>query len=785
MILQGETLRKTEMHRILEIFAQNASSEIGVQYIHRLQPAKDIPELLRRHERLRDMLKFRSKYSDRFSFQGLAPVAVLLEESRSSSFLGGTDLYKICRLMITAQKLRSLFDQLKDEYPSLWNLSRKIRDFSKEIEAFSVINADGTLLDSASPLLSELRYESNSVKGKIRSLANTFFSDSRWSIYFQDRNLHIRNGRYVLALRLEAASGFRGILQDRSATGNTVYMEHEDMIGPNNRLSQLKSDERDEIERVLRYLTGKVNMRRGALYEAELTVASFDFLVAVVELLDRKAWNLPIISQRQGFRLKKAWHPLLRVEPVPLDIHCGGTFTVLVITGPNTGGKTVALKTVALCIILAWMGLPVPAAETSEVGLFSSVYFDIGDEQSVEQNLSTFSAHIVKTIEMLRHSERNSLLLIDEMGSGTDPQEGAALGIAILQVLREKGIITIATTHHNPIKRFALSSPGIETASMEFDEKTLQPTFRLIMGAPGKSNALIIAERLGMPLEVIQLARKAMEDEGAFTSRMIDELHDKQLEVQKGSEQNMLLFKELQEKEKSFSLEKELLENERSEVLQSAKEEAAQIIKNARTQSLELLRKLEGAALSAAHRVFSEEKDLLMTSHEMTSGKQKKKLKTTKSTKTPDQLAEGMIVQIDNGKNTGTVLSIEGEKANVQVGQIRMEIPKERLRVVKTPSEKVHDRPVHSTRLERPVNVSSSLMIRGMTVDESMPLVERYLDQAMRAGYDSVLIIHGRGQGVLRKEVHSICSRLPYIREFRLGNAGEGGHGVTVVTFRK
>ncbi|MBN1332154.1 MAG: Smr/MutS family protein, partial [Synergistales bacterium] len=525
--------------------------------------------------------------------------------------------------------------------------------------------------------------------------------------------------------------------------------------------------------------------RRGALLEAESAVAAFDFLLAVSELLDDKAWNLPVISERSEFKLEKAWHPLLKVGPVPLDISCGRKFRILVITGPNTGGKTVALKTVALCIILAWFGLPVPAAEASEVGRFSSIFFDIGDEQSIEQNLSTFSGHIITTIDMLHHAEKDSLLLIDEMGSGTDPQEGAALGIAILDVLREKGIMTIATTHHNPIKRFALSSPGIETASMEFDELSLQPTFRLIMGAPGKSNALIIAERLGMPLEVIERARKAMEDEGAFTSRIIDELHDKQLEVQKVAENNILVRRQLDEKEELLSLERQLLENERSDILRSAREEAKDIIKDARTRSLALIKKLEGAALSAAHRKLAEEKALFQNLSEETISMNKKTRKSSGSPKQQEQLLEGMIVQIDNGKNRGTVLSVEGEKATVQVGQIRMEIPRDRLKIVRTAREKEIDRPANTIRIERPVNIPPSLMIRGMTVEESIPLLERYLDQAMRAGYDSVLIIHGRGQGVLRKEVHSICNRLPYVSEFRLGNAGEGGHGVTVVTFKK
>jgi len=288
-----------------------------------------------------------------------------------------------------------------------------------------------------------------------------------------------------------------------------------------------------------------------------------------------------------------------------------------------------------------------------------------------------------------------------------------------------------------------------------------------------------------MPLEVIQLARKAMEDEGAFTSRMIDELHDKQMELQKGQERNVLLRKELEERDKLLSLERDLLENERSRILRSAREEGDQIIRNARTRSLDLLRKLEGAARSAAHRALSEEKDLFKVPSEEITSMQKKKTNSTSPPKKQEQLAEGMTVQIDNSKNRGTVLSLEGEKATVQVGPIRMEIPRERLRVVKTSRENERDRPAHTIRIGRPENIPPSLMIRGMTVDESIPLVERYLDQAMRAGYESVLIIHGRGQGVLRKEVHSICSRLPYVREFRLGDALEGGHGVTVVTFKK
>jgi len=784
MIFHEETLNKTEIPRILEFFVRHAISDVGVDHIHRLAPARDVSELVKRHKQVREMVDFRATYGEKLPLKGLSPIKEILREGQNSSYISGEDLYKISRLMISANKIRIIFEPAKENFPLLWSLSRKIKDLSAQIQALSVVNPDGTLLDSASSRLSELRYETGMAKREMRGFANRLFQENRFSGSFQDRNLHIRNGRYVLALKIESSSSFPGIIQDRSATGNTLYMEHENMVRINNRLSLLRSEERDEMERIYRELTQRVLKRRRALNDAEEAVAAFDFLLALGEVLDSKHWNLPCISQRQEFRLDKAWHPLLKVAPVPLDISCGKAFHVLVITGPNTGGKTVALKTVAICVILGWLGLPIPADESSVIGKFSSVFIDVGDEQSVEQNLSTFSAHIIRIIEMLQRSSEESLLLIDEMGSGTDPQEGAALGIAILDLLRERRIVTVATTHHNPIKRFALASSGIETASMEFDELTLTPTFRLIMGAPGKSNALIIAERLGMPAIVIDRARSQLENKGTSTSDLIEELHDTQIAAEKRHKEILSLKSALKEKEVALIKEHETIKEEKSRIIAEAREEAEEILSDTRKRTRALLKQLDGAALSAAHRVIAKERDILGKKDSGNELMRRKSGSKGRNDLQNKELSKGATVRIDDGKVLGTVISINEGKAILQVGQMRMEIARDRLTPVDKPAndrKKAEDRPPH---LQRPSNIPPSLMIRGMTTDEGIPLVERYLDQAMRAGYSSVIIIHGRGQGILRREVYDICKRLPYVSDFRLGSPDEGGHGVTVVSFR-
>jgi DNA mismatch repair protein MutS2 len=779
MILDSAVLSKLEFSGVLDLFLKETRSEPGILALKNLDTASDIPSLEKRQARVREFDNFRDERGDMPWKEGMISLVPFLKNARQNAFMTGPELVHFKTLFILSQKIRNCFQNLKTKYPELWETVKKIRDFSEEIESLSSLNDDGTLLDSASPLLSRIRNDIFRTRNALRDRANRIMNDPRLSGMLRDRNVTIRNGRYIVTVKQENSSRFPGIIQDRSGSGNSVFMEPNDMIELNHRLAMLLSEEKEEEYRLLSLMTQKILSRSSAVIDTEKSLGLIDMLYAVTSVMRQWNWNLPLLSTKTGFSLKQVIHPLLNVKPVPLDIRCGDDFRILVITGPNTGGKTVALKTAALSVILSWYGLPLPAEESSRVGYFSGLFIDIGDEQSVEQNLSTFSSHIKNLVNMLRSADRNSLLFLDELGAGTDPQEGAALGIAILDSIRNIGCCALATTHHNPIKSFAISEKDIETASMEFDEITLAPTYRMLIGIPGKSNALHIAERLGMPFSIIDRARQALSTRETSIEDIISELEDKkqtldrvreELEIQK--DRNRLMSDRIDKDRKNMELEQERL-------IEESREIARQIITDAEEKAKDLLNDLHGAALSRGHRAMAEHK--------------KKKNKTPSlnrenssgiNSSPSGEISPGDHVKVVGSRVKGEVTEIIGKKALVQSGPLKIEVPVKSLTVAeKQPHDK--EKSEKSINISKPQSVPSSLMIRGMTVTEAVPLVEQYLDRAMRAGHSSVCVIHGRGEGILRREVHRICQNLSYVISYRLGDVSEGGYGVTIVTFRK
>lgn len=783
MKIRKESKEKLEFLKVLGFFSKAARSEIGVNFIQNLDPFESMDSLIKRHELINAFSKHISRYSDIPWTEDLRPVNGMIEDAKSTSFLNGEELYQVRKVIRLSIKLKEHFLEEKESQPVFQQITRKIRDLSKESDALRVIDEHGRIEDSASSRLREIRNLLVEKRDLARKMVSRFIHDPQISTSLQEKTIGLKNGRLVFSVKHEYINRFPGVVLDRSSSGNTVFMEHEKLIPINNRISLLSSEEKEECDRILRELTQLILKRERALLDAQMAIGLIDYLFALTSVMDANNWILPEMSMKPNFDLRDVIHPLLSGNAVPLNIACGRSFKLLVITGPNTGGKTVALKTVGLAVAMAWHGLPIPAKEGSVIGNFSGIWLDIGDEQSIEQNLSTFSAHLKKIISILKNSDERSLLLLDELGSGTDPQEGAALGIAILETLHEKGAVTLATTHHNPIKRYALGASGVETASMEFDHKTLSPTYKLLMGIPGKSNAILIAGRLGMPEPVIEKARAVRLGEEHTLEELISELQEKQhiLDITKKELlQEQMMFKKMKGE---YEAELTNVEEKCEQLLSDSEKKAEEILDKAQRTARELIRKVEGAAESAAQREMHAQKVVVDEQIFSFATRKKKPGKKVSGRKKETPLKEGQRVEIEGTGFKGILSSISGNKCMVVSGPMRMEASVDKIRIIDHKSQKP-DNDV-SVRISRPERVPGSIMVRGMTVDEAIPAVSKYLDQAMRAGYGSVTVIHGRGEGILRREVHKLCKSLDYVSDFKLGGPSEGGYGVTIVTFAK
>ena len=557
------------------------------------------------------------------------------------------------------------------------------------------------------------------------------------------------------------------------------------MIRLNNEFTSCRNSEIYEEQRILRELTVRIQKKTKGILDAERVIGNIDLFYALSEKRRLDKWTMPELSQKTTFSFRKARHPLLFDKAVPIDIGCGDKYRILVITGPNTGGKTVALKTAGVCVILGWMGFPIPAAEGSVLGIIDELFADIGDEQSIEQSLSTFSAHVKHVTEILGGAGPNSLVLLDELGAGTDPEEGAALGIAILDWLREKKTLVLATTHHNPIKRFALATAAIETASVEFDIATLSPTYKILTGIPGRSNALLIAGKLGMPREVIKRAEQAISGKEISMEDLIAELHGKRSKLERENIEVENSLKKLEKLKKDYEEKVREIEEKRDALIAKADKKALSIVKNAEDSARALIKNLESAeAESTARRELEKKRSHFHKIEKSVSEREEKKITQQSVAARKETLKEGDIVRIIGTKGVATVLQVKGKKILVQAGPAEVEVPITKLSLV--PQKEIPKAaPSVQVKVSRPIGVPSEIMVRGMTIDEAIPMVEQYLDQAYRAGYDSVTVIHGRGEGILRREVQELCKRTPYVIEHNLGGPREGGYGVTIVRFRK
>ncbi|MDR1873796.1 MAG: Smr/MutS family protein [Synergistaceae bacterium] len=788
MRIAESVLDLLEFHKSLFPFAENLRGEPGARALASLALCRSLEELEKRHDLLKSWMDCSDRYGDRqFPWNAdVVCVSELFPSARKSGILLGDELLKIRVLLRLATDVRGALAGLKAEYPAFELPERRIRDFTAELEALSVIEDSGRLADNASPKLQEIRGELEALKRAGRKTASRLMEDPNILNMLQERSPAWRDGRFLLLVRQEYINRFPGLLVDRSSSGNSVYMEPRMLSSVNNRMVLQARDEHDEETRILMEITGKMIARERAITEAESVLGEIDLLYATHEVMKKRRWTLPELTRKTQISLVGARHPLLKEAAVPVDVRCGGGFTSLVITGPNTGGKTVVLKTTGLCAAMAWAGLPLPARDGSVVGNFDALYADIGDEQSIEQNLSTFSAHLKNIVAILKTADRRSLVLLDELGAGTDPHEGAALGIAILDTLKDNHVLTLATTHHNPIKQYALTTPSIETASMEFDIEKLAPTYRLLMGVPGQSNALLIARRWGMPEAVLERARSSLRERDVSAEDLMGELNERRVFLDREERRLEAERAEMARLKKFYEERVAEIDYQKDKIIEAADRRASDFVSRAEATSRDLIKSLEAAAKSAAQREFNDRRRDLQTIRKGVDSRHAKRVEKELVGR-PESFVpkEGVTVQVAGSPIVGVIESVKNGKASLVAGAMRLEVPVDQLLQTQKKA-KVAAPPVDtSSIIIKHESVPSSLMIRGMGVDEALPLAGTYLDRAYRAGYTSVVVIHGRGEGVLRREVHALCARLKYVADYRLGEVSEGGYGVTVVSFRR
>ena len=782
MEVREDVLRILEIPKILSEFASSVRGELGLWALDGLAPQRDGKSLVDRVDLFKSYMACRDTQGE-WPWNGSGCISPLLAEGRRSGLLSGEELASAARFLALCKMVREHLAKHKEAYPAFEGLHRQLRDFTEEASALGVVDDKGNLFDDASPELSTIRRELESLRRKVRRGAQAIMDNPSLAHMLQERVTAFRNGHFVFLVRQEFINRFPGTVVDRSGSGSSVYMEPSALVPLNNKLALRFRDEKNEEQIIFRRLTKKLLARERPLQDGEGVLACLDLFYGAAEVMAKKKWKLPQYTDKTMFMLREARHPLLGEGAVPVTIKCGGQFRSLVITGPNTGGKTVVLKTAGVCVYLAWCGLPIPAEEDSTVGDISSLYADIGDEQSIEQNLSTFSAHVKNIISILERTDKKSLVLLDELGAGTDPQEGAALGIALLDTLTKEKGLTLATTHHNPVKQYALTTPGVETASMEFDGNTLSPTFRMLLGVPGKSNALLIAQRYGLPEKVLEKARAVLSDREVPVEELIAELNERKAWLHRAEEEVADLRKKLgAEKVKYEELLREM-EFRKDKILARAEEEAALILRKAEESSKQLIKDLEGAAKSVVTQHIQPRREKLRSERKKLEHAQEKRFLKGGGAKGGGPLLEGSPAQLAGTEIVGVVESLGPSKAVLRAGAMRMEVDvKKLLPTDKKPKDAVARPETITSPGDR---VPPSIMVRGMNIQEAVPAVERYLDQAMRMGYDQVTVIHGLGEGVLRREVHSLCKKLKYVDSYRLGDGSEGGYGVTIVTFKK
>ncbi len=793
--MNQKAYKALEYYKIIDMLTDKASSFMGKELCRKLTPSTDLEEIRHMQTQTKDALT-RLFQKGNISFGSVKDVRGSLKRLEIGSALGITELLSICSLLENVNRVKAYSrndrsDSLPDSLDGMFSALEPLTPLSTEIRR--CILSEDEISDDASSALRQIRRSMKAANDKIHTQLSSLVSGSARN-YLQDAVITMRNGRYCIPVKSEYKGQVPGMVHDQSSTGSTLFIEPMAIVKLNNDIRELELKEQKEIEVILASLSEQTAVH-GELIKSDLEImVQLDFIFARASLAMDMNGNEPLFNDEGRINLKKARHPLIdRKKAVPIDIRLGDDFDLLVITGPNTGGKTVSLKTVGLLTMMGQSGLHIPALDRSELALFHEVYADIGDEQSIEQSLSTFSSHMTNVVSFLKNADTHSLVLFDELGAGTDPTEGAALAISILSHLHERGIRTMATTHYSELKVYALSTPGVENGCCEFDVETLRPTYRLLIGVPGKSNAFAISSKLGLPDYIIERAKEQISEQDESFEDVLTSLENSRITIENERAEIEQYKKEIEALKEKLESKQEKLDERKERILRQANEEAHAILRETKEyadQTMKMFHKFQKDHVDTAS-MEKERQKLRQRMNKAESGMaQNAAVKKPKKELSAKDLSLGESVKVLSMNLNGTVSSRPDSKGYlfVQMGIIRSKVHISDLELVDeaeitTPT--LQRTGAGKIRMSKSSSISTEINLLGKTVDEAIAELDKYLDDAYIAHLKSVRVVHGKGTGALRKGVHNYLKRQKHVASFRLGEFGEGDAGVTIVEFKK
>ena len=731
---------------------------------------------------MKEMIDF-YKYDDGLELAGLADITKMMNSiDIIGSYLSVEDLATLKKNLTIFRISKSRAKNVRDKYKTIWNLFSNVEEV-REIENFisEAINDEGVLKDDASIGLRDVRRQKQNINANIKEKFDELISNKNTQNAIQERIVTQRNDRYVIAVKTDFKGLVKGIEHDRSATGSTVYIEPLNVVSLNNKLREYEAREREEIRKILLRITEIVKTKKEEILEIKEILERLDFIDAKTTYSVNKKCIVPKIINKEYLKLVEARHPLIDENTVvPINFELGNPENIMLITGPNTGGKTVTLKVAGLLTIMALSGIPIPANEKTEVGYFHNVLADIGDEQSLEQNLSSFSGHVNKIKDIIEHASSKSLVLMDELGSGTDPMEGAAFAMAIIDYLNKKHVTSIITTHYSEVKAYAFNTTGIKSASMEFNVETLSPTYKLLEGIPGESNALIIARKYGISEEIIENAKSYISEDNQRVEEMLKSIKEKNDKLEMMHAQLEATRAELDKQKNIYEQKMVKLENEKNEIIKRAYEEADNYLKNMQAKAKNLIDKINSEE-SKKEDAKNAQRSLNMLRESFITDK-KKNVKEKKIITQNVDFAIGEEVLVKTMNQNGKILKIMPDnRIQVQTGILKLVVSTDD--IVKIQKKKTN-KFKNFASLKRTSQVRGEIDLRGMNADEAIAELETYMDRAMLTGYHEIYIIHGKGTMVLRKKIHEYLRTSKYVAEFKDANQNEGGVGCTVVTLK-
>ena len=791
--MNQKTLTKLEYHKIIAMLEEQASSFRGRQLCRKLKPMTNLDKINTSQEQTAAAFTRLIK-KGRISFSDAAPVEESMKRLEVGAALGSGELLRILKLLQTAGRVKAYGrhdtqDELTDCLDAYFEQLEPLTLLANEIER--CIISEDEISDDASSTLKHIRRNINNMNDKVHATLTNLVNGSLRT-YLQDPIITMRGDRYCLPVKAECRGNVQGMIHDQSSTGSTLFIEPMAVVKLNNDLKELYAKEQEEIQVILARLSEDTAEYIEEIRTDYRSLTDLDFIFARGRLALEMNGSRPLFNTEGRIYIREGRHPLLDARKVvPITISLGKDFTLLIVTGPNTGGKTVSLKTVGLLTLMGQAGLHIPAGDHSELAVFHQVYADIGDEQSIEQSLSTFSSHMTNIVSFLQDVDKNSLVLFDELGAGTDPTEGAALATAILSYLHKRGIRAMATTHYSELKVYALSTPGVENACCEFDVESLKPTYRLLIGIPGKSNAFAISSKLGIPDYIIEDAKKRLTEQDVSFEDMMTDLETSKRTIEKEREEIAAYKREIEALKMQTRQKQDKLDEQRERILREANEKANAILRDAKDvadETIKNFRKFGKENISAAD--MEKERERLRKKIKDTSAASTIKAQKPKKAYKPSDFKLGESVKVLSMNLTGTISSKPDSRGNVtvQMGILRSQVNISDLEIIEDVnpySPKAMKRTSKSKiKMSKSLSVSPEINLLGKTVDEAVSELDKYLDDALLSHLNSVRVVHGKGTGALRKGIHEYLRRQKHVKSYRLAEYGEGDAGVTIVELK-